>query len=246
MRIPVLLVIGATVILGARQPAKKQFLLKDGDRIVFLGDSITQFASGPEGYITLFNVFCGVNGHEVESVNAGISGHKSNQMLDRLDHDVLSRKPAWVSVSCGVNDVWHGEKGVPLPDYQKNMTEIVDRCTSAGARVLLLTATPIFEDPATTFNLKLADYNDILRGLAKEKGLVLCDLNKACLAVYKQKRTKENVLTTDGVHMQPRGNRLMAREIARALGATPQEIARAEARWELQGNLSVRDNPSRN
>ena len=204
--------------------------------IVFLGDSITEGASSPQGYITLFNQFCEANGYKVKSINAGISGHKSNDMLKRLQKDVLDKHPDWVSISCGVNDVWHGEKGVPLPDYRKNMTEMVDRCTASGAKVLLLTATPIFENLDRPENKKLAAYNDFLRQLANEKKIVLCDLNQAFTAVYEKKRTKDNVLTTDGVHMKPSGYRLMAMEILKSLDAKPTEIAKAERRWESKEN----------
>jgi len=220
----------------AGQPTQKS-ILKDGDTIVFLGDSITQGGAKPEGYVTLFKLFCDVNGYEVNVINAGISGHKSNDMLARLQKDVLDHRPTWVSISCGVNDVWHGTKGVALPDYKKNMTEIVDRCLAAGAKVLLLTATPIFENLDSPENEKLTAYNEFLRHLAKEKRIVLCDLNKAFAAVYKEKRRKGNLLTTDGVHMRPRGNRLMAREIVKTLGATTREIRATEQRWELQNNL---------
>jgi lysophospholipase L1-like esterase len=209
------------------------FLLKDGETIVFLGDSITQAAGRPEGYISLFDLFCGVHGYQVESVNAGIGGHKSSDMLARLESDVLRHRPDWVSVSCGVNDVWHGEKGVSLADYQSNMREIVDRCLAAGAKVLLLTATPIHEDLDSPENIKLRPYNDFLRQLAKEKELLLCDLSAAFEQVYRTKLRGGNMLTADGVHMNPRGNRLMAREILKALKATNPQLRRAEDRWEL-------------
>lgn len=210
------------------------FLVKEGGTIVFLGDSITQAGTGAEGYITLFKLACDAAGHRVEAINAGISGHKSNDMLARLQRDVIDRKPDWVSISCGVNDVWHGERGVPLPDYKKNMAEIVERCQRAGIEVLLLTATPIHEDPNSKENQKLAAYNEYLREMAKEKKVLLCDLNKAFLAVYEKKAVKENVLTTDGVHMNPDGNRLMAREIFRSLGATPGELERVQRLWQSQ------------
>jgi len=157
-------------------------------------------------------------------------------MLARLKKDVIDRHPNWVSISCGVNDVWHGERGVPLPEYNKNMTQIVERCRAAGIKIVLLTATPIHENPNSKENQKLAAYNEFLRQLAKEKNILLCDLNKAFLSVYEKKRGDKNLLTTDGVHMNPKGNRLMAREIFGALGATRQEINRANWRWELQGN----------
>ncbi|NQT82312.1 SGNH/GDSL hydrolase family protein [bacterium] len=217
--------------------AENGFKLKDGETIVFLGDSITQAGTAAEGYITLFKLACDVTGHRIKFINSGISGHKSNDMLARLQKDVIDHHPDWVSISCGVNDVWHGERGVPLPDYKKNMTKIVDRCLAAGIKVLLLTATPIYEDPNSKENKKLAAYNDFLRQLAKEKKVLLCDLNEAFMSLYAKKRTKDNIWTTDGVHMKPRGNRLMAREIFRALGATRQEINRANWRWELKENL---------
>ncbi|MBN2329407.1 MAG: SGNH/GDSL hydrolase family protein [Candidatus Omnitrophica bacterium] len=223
------------------------FLLKDGDTIVFLGDSITQLGKAPEGYVTLFKMFCDVSGYEVNVINAGISGHKSNDMLARLDKDVLSHHPDVVSISCGVNDVWHAFKkdnpsGVPLPEYKKNMTEIVDRCLQSGAKVLLLTATPIFEDLNSEENQKLAAYNEFLRQLAKEKidagkNIILCDLNQTFQDWYKQKMRQDNLLTTDGVHMNPRGNRLMAAHIIQSLGATNRELALVKKRWELINNM---------
>ena len=44
-------------------------------------------------------------GLELSHVPAGKSGHKSNDMLKRLDKDVISKKPQWMTLSCGVNDV---------------------------------------------------------------------------------------------------------------------------------------------
>lgn len=217
--------------------AEASFLLKDGDTIVFLGDSITQAGAKPEGYVSLVKLFCGVNGYAVRAINAGISGHKSNDMLARLDKDVLAHRPHWISISCGVNDVWHGERGVALDQYQQNMTEMVDRCLKAGAKVLLLTATPIHENLDSPENQRLQAYNDFLRRLAAEKQILLCDLFKAFAEVYKNKRRTENLMTTDGVHMNPRGNRFMAREILRSLGAVPPELRRAEKRWELINNF---------
>ncbi len=222
--------------LGHAAPDK--FLLEDGDSIVFLGDSITQAGSKPEGYVSLFKLTCDMNGYEVKVINSGISGHKSNDMLARLDRDVIGLEPDWVSISCGVNDVWHGEKGVPLPDYKKNMTEIVERCQQAGIKVLLLTATPIYEDLQGPENKKLRHYNAFLRQLAKEKNLLLCDLFKAFAETYQLKLENDfRLLTTDGVHMKPRGNRLMARKILQTLGMTRREMRLAEKRWELVNNM---------
>ncbi len=99
---------------------------QDGQTVAFLGDSITQGGwQNPAGYVRLIVAGFSNNGVSIKPVPAGISGHKSDQMLARLDRDVLSKKPDWMTLSCGVNDVWHGEKGIPLDRYKSNITAIV-------------------------------------------------------------------------------------------------------------------------
>jgi len=237
----IILSIFALVLTALPQSgAAQEFKLHDGDSIVFLGDSITQAGKQPEGYTTLFKVFCDINGFEVDVINAGIGGHKSNDMLARLQKDVLSHNPTWVSISCGVNDVWHSFKekptGVPLPQYQKNMTEIVDRCLNSGAKVILLTSTPIYEKIDSAQNQKLKPYNVFLRQLAKDKKIILCDLSKIFLNLYGKKLRDDRLLTLDGVHMNPRGNRIMAAEIIKSLGGA-KHLRLAKKRWELINNM---------
>ena len=88
-------------------------LAKPDASIAFLGDSITQQGAGPLGYVTLVLKGLEANGIQVKGIKAGISGHKSNNMLARLERDVLRHKPTIMTLSCGVNDVWHGKNGVP-------------------------------------------------------------------------------------------------------------------------------------
>src|SRR6476620_5440369 len=70
---------------------------KSGEKIAFLGDSITAGGWGnPLGYVRLVMAGLEANGVKAEAVPAGISGHKSNQMLARLQKDVLDKKPNWM------------------------------------------------------------------------------------------------------------------------------------------------------
>lgn len=89
-----------------------EILVKDGDTLAFLGDSITQQGQqNPDGYVNLTIRALASEGVNVKPVKAGISGHKSDNMLARLNRDVLSKKPRWMTLSCGVNDVWHQDYG---------------------------------------------------------------------------------------------------------------------------------------
>jgi len=213
--------------------ASAEIAVKSGEKVAFLGDSITQGGwSNPKGYVRLTVAGLKANGVEVDTVPAGISGHKSNQMLERLDRDVLSKKPQWMTLSCGVNDVWHGVKGVPLEDYKKNIREIVDKCAAANVKVVILTATVIKEQLDNADNQKLAGYNDFLRELAKEKKLPVADLNAMFQARIKaENKPDQKVLTRDGVHMNDAGDELMAEGVLRAFGVDDAGMAKAKEAW---------------
>ncbi len=110
--VAVALAIGASGLQAAELP------VKDGQKIAFLGDSITQQGAGTGGYVRLVISGLEANGIKATAIPAGISGHKSNQMLERLDRDVLSKKPDWMTLSCGVNDVLARREGRPARPVQ--------------------------------------------------------------------------------------------------------------------------------
>ena len=92
----------------ADEPAKPTLApVAKGDRIVFLGDSITQAGVGPKGYVTLIKNALADKGATV--IGAGISGNKVPDIQGRLQKDVLDKKPTLVVVYIGINDVWHGQ-----------------------------------------------------------------------------------------------------------------------------------------
>ncbi|MBR2425136.1 MAG: hypothetical protein IKB16_00180 [Lentisphaeria bacterium] len=214
-----------------------EIVIKNGDKIAFLGDSIT--AQGDIfscGYINLVMSALKINGVNAQKVPAGRGGNKSYHMLARLERDVLSKKPQYMTLSCGMNDVWHGKRGVPLDKYKVDITKIVEKAQAAGIKVYILTATMIGEDQKSKTNQKLIAYNDFLRQLAKEKNCVLVDLNKDMqefIASIKKKypKLKNCIATYDGVHMNPMGNIVMARGLLKAFGLTGEQIAKCEADW---------------
>jgi lysophospholipase L1-like esterase len=154
-------------------------------------------------------------------------------MLGRLERDVLSKKPDWMTLSCGVNDVWHGANGVPLDPYKANITKIVEQCQAAGIKVMILTSTMIGEDQPNENNQKLMPYNEFLRTLAKEKGCLLADLNANMQEVITKAgpEKKGNILTGDGVHMNPAGNEMMASGVLKAFGLSAEQLATAQKSW---------------
>ncbi len=227
------LTLTASALVGLSMPLQAGIGVKEGEKIAFLGDSITQAGARPNGYVRLAIRGLEAAGVKTSAIPAGISGHKSNQMIARLEPHVLSKKPNWMTLSCGVNDVWHGKRGVSLADYKVNITKIVDRCQSAGVKVMILTSTMIGEDKGNANNKKLATYNDFLKDLAKEKKCLLADLNadmQAAIAASADKKGGK-LLTSDGVHMNPDGNKMMATGVLKAFGLSAEELKKAQAAW---------------
>ena len=223
-------------VMSGGAVAGEQSQVKTGDKIAFLGDSITEAgANHPGGYVQLVVSGLAANDIKVELIPAGISGHKSDQMLERLDRDVISKKPDWMTLSCGVNDVWHGANGIPLDAYQKNMTAIVNQARAADIKVMILTSTMIGEDAQSPNNTTIESYNAFLRGLAAKKKCLLADLNAdmqaAILPAAAGGAQVELQLTTDGVHMGPLGDRMMARGILKAFGLSETQLQNADEAW---------------
>ncbi len=163
----------------------------------------------------------------IEVIGAGISGNKVPDLQKRLDKDVISRKPTLVVIYIGINDVWHGEKdparGTPKDRFEAGLKEIIGKCEAAGARVLLCTPSVIGEkqDGSNNLDVKLDEYADISRKVAKEAKIPLCDLRKAFLD-HLRKNNPDNrergILTSDRVHLNDAGNRFVAQVMLKCLG----------------------------
>jgi lysophospholipase L1-like esterase len=218
------LIASLIAILGpAPADSPKELQLKPGDQIVAIGDSIT--AAG--GYL-----------HDVDAVlsaeypalkipkiiNTGIGGQKAEDLLPRFKKDVVDRKPQWVTLSIGINDVWHrlGQPHDPkvLEKYSENVAKMVDMAQAAGIKVILLSPTVIQEDETQEGNKRLLMYVAAEKKIAEEKKCQFVDLHQMFVQVLAKKPTtvKGNWLTGDGVHMQALGDGIMALGILRSLG----------------------------
>jgi lysophospholipase L1-like esterase len=201
--------------------------LKQGERIVFLGDSITQAGAGPGGYVTLVKEAIAKQQPDlgVEVIGAGISGNKVPDLEKRLQRDVLDKKPTIVVIYIGINDVWHSQsnRGTPKDAYAKGLHSLIDQIQKAGARVILATPSVIGEktDGSNQLDTMLDEYSQISRQVAKDAGVQLLDLHQQFQDYLKQNNSKnaeKNVLTSDGVHLNAAGNQFVAARMMEALG----------------------------
>ena len=195
----------------------------NGDRIAFLGDSITQNGSDdPRGWVNIVESRVRKEIDEVAFIHAGIGGNTSADMLKRINFDVIRRKPTWVFFSCGVNDSPNpaaDNPGVPLDKYVKNVSTIFDKLDKTGAKIVVLSQTPVLEDdPNYAANINLVSYNAELKRMALERKYIYLDPGAAIRkAIAEKKDPKKRSLTWDGTHLNDRGNAIFADAVLKGL-----------------------------
>jgi len=203
-------------------------------KVVFLGDSITQNAvinsDKFKGFISLLGENVGQN---TELIGKGIGGDKVSDLLTRYRDDVIKLNPDMVFIYIGINDVWHKYDygtGTDIDLYENGLRQIIADLKENGVEVILCTPTVIgenkgeftlvnqFKDIETMeiMNNDLDDYSDVIRKLSREFDTKLLDLRKIFMQ-YISENNPENkskgVLTTDGVHLNNLGSKLIANEM---------------------------------
>jgi isoamyl acetate esterase len=221
MRMFFLLILGSLVVFSSA------FITQQKKKIIFFGDSITQAGVNPNGYVTRIAELIAKEGlkSNYELVGAGIGGNKIYDLFLRMEEDVISRKPDIVVIYVGVNDVWHKTShgtGTDADKFEKFYNAVINRLTSNGIRVVLVTPAVIGErtDFSNAQDGDLNHYSNIIRTIAVQRKLPLVDLRDAFLSYNKQNNpdNKESgILTTDRVHLNDKGNQLVAEEMWRVL-----------------------------
>jgi len=199
------------------------FMVQQKKKIIFFGDSITQAGVQPGGYIMKIGDLAAKENLQggFEFIGAGVGGNKVYDLYLRLEEDVLNKKPDVVFIYVGVNDVWHKQShgtGTDADKFEKFYTTLIAKLQGNGAEVILVTPAVIGErtDFSNQLDGDLNHYSNIIRDLAKQHKLKLVDLRTSFLE-YNRKNNPENkesgILTTDRVHLNDKGNQLVADEM---------------------------------
>jgi lysophospholipase L1-like esterase len=223
-------------LLGpASSDSPQELLLKPGDQIVAIGDSITQDG----GYLRNIDAVLAAQYPDLKLpkiINVGISGQKAEDLIQRFQRDVVDKKPQWLTLSIGINDVWHRvndpHKDEVLKNYTDNVAKMVDAAQAAGIKVILLSPTVITEDPSAEGNKRLKSYVEAEQKIAAEKKCRFANLYATFLTALEKKPadTQGNYLTSDGVHMNGRGGALMALCALRQFGVPDAKIVAADSK----------------
>lgn len=206
----------ATVLLAANALAS-EFAIHDGDRVVFLGDSITEqrlyttyieayaLTRHPEWKLWFRNVGWGGDtswlrqrSHPDEAKLFAADENAQQQMVDNavkhgLERDVLPLKPTFVTVKFGMNDhSYQAFREDIFRAYVRSQTEIAEVLKANGARVAFLTPQPIEDkhpDPDKDIrNQSLRKFSDGLKEVATKEGATFVDQFEPYMAVLLRER----------------------------------------------------------
>lgn len=207
--------IAAVVVLASFAQDKKK-------KVVFFGDSITEAGAKPGGYITLLRDKLAQQGNNnYELAGAGIGGNKVYDLYLRMESDVLAQQPDIVVIYVGVNDVWHKRSfgtGTDPDKFEKFYRAIIKKLEAQHIKVVMCTPATIGEHKNFTNpqDGELNQYSEIIRKIAASENIPVVDL-RSVYTTYLQSNNPEDkdrgILTVDGVHMNEKGNAMLADEM---------------------------------
>jgi len=203
--------------------AQNRVTLKKGDRIVFLGDSLTYLAGKElpkehvtKGFVRIVREALKERHPEkqieVDWVSTG--GGIVQTLLKLVNEKVMAKKPTIVVIQIGCNDArWISER-----EFENGLEELVDRLKTAGIQVVQCTLTAVGEkhDGSNPDDKNLEIFAATARKVATAKKVPLIDLRKAFLAHWKEHNPKNEptgILTYDGNHFNDAGHRLVAEQM---------------------------------
>jgi len=197
--------------------------LRPGDTILFQGDSITDVGrrDTPDGLGTgypaiLHGWFRALRPDAgYQTINRGIGGDRTAELVARWKPDCLDLKPDVLSISIGVNDVWrirgewNGQTYLDGTQFEANYRRLLDQARGAGIdRIVLMSPTTIEEERDAELSQLLDERTAQVRSLAQEYKALYVPTREAFVAALKA--SPKTQWTLDGCHPTVAGHALLA------------------------------------
>lgn len=216
---------------------------KDGDRIAFVGNSITD-GGHFHSYVWLYYM-THFPDMRITCYNVGIGGDVSKQIARRFDTDVLSRKPTVITLSWGMNDTGYMEwlRSDAKQTFKSRLDTSIKYYRQVEAKLLklpnirkvLIASSPYDEFTAATPNnlykgksaalLQVAEFQE---AAAKKNNWDFIDLNRPMTEINRREQEKNlaySLTPGDRVHPDNDGHMVMAYLILKAQGLAGSSVA---------------------
>lgn len=211
-------------------------LFDRGDKILFIGDSISDYERARPVGEGLFNAWgrsyvadagsllsCMYPEMHLRIVNMGISGNQCRDLEARWQTDVFDQNPDWVSVLIGINDVWcqfdspeMKELHVAPEDFRACYERLIQATLPRVKGMILMT--PYFMEPNTAdpMRARMDEYGAIVKELAAKYRLTLVDLQAGWDKLFRHMHPMN--IAWDRVHPNQIGCMYIARQFLAAVG----------------------------
>lgn len=246
--IAVVVLVLLPAIASAADLASPPAVALTGQRVLVLGDSITQDGR----YVTFLEYYLhqlapreksdlisiGLSSETVSGLSENGHPYPRPCVLERLDRALNAAKPRLVFACYGMNDgIYHPPSAERLAAFNDGLHQLIKQVRAAGAQLVLLTP-PIFDAlplraktvPATAtefgYGKPYAGYDEVLGEFARtelalhEPGVTVVDLHGPLTTALASQRKSDPTFTfsPDGVHPNDAGHLLIARTLLEGLG----------------------------
>ena len=176
-------------------------------RVVFMGDSITEFWSISDPYFFSKNLY----------IHRGISGQTTPQMLVRFRADVIALRPEIVVILAGINDIAENTGPTTLDTIANNLYSMAELAEANHIKVILCSVLPANDFPWNS-NQKPAEkirvLNTMIKNYADAKGILYLDYFSSMLDEYNGLKA---IYSGDGVHPNKLGYQIMTSLVEKAI-----------------------------
>jgi lysophospholipase L1-like esterase len=216
--------------------------LPTGTRIVFLGDSLTDFYRGRNYVDLVTRALARKNAQSATVINAGKAANNIGHIEARLTKDVVEQKPTHVFLFEGANDSkrhYSPTTGLgtrwayPFEDYPKTYRAVVERIQKeCRCKLVLMTTAPGDQRILEPFRKRAEIYGQAInffcleesvalavktqKEIAQSLGLPVIDVNAHFLG-WMEKNAEQYLHVDDGVHISEEGNLQVALLVLRYL-----------------------------
>jgi len=211
-------------------------LLNKGDKLLFIGDSITDcerkrpegeglFGALGKGYVSLVDALLQAVYPElgIRVVNKGIGGNTVRDLDGRWQDDVLDQQPDWLAIMIGINDVWRQfdtpfikEWHVYAAEYETTLRKLVSETKPTVKGLVLMTPFYLESNEQDKMRYMMDQYGAIVKKIAEEFDVIFVDTQAAFNVVLEELYSA--TLAWDRVHPTAAGHMVLARAFLDTIG----------------------------
>lgn len=251
-----LIVLACHCALAADEP----FELRDGDRVIFLGNSFFERAIDygvietawsvrwPDRNVSFRNLGWDgdtVYGHSRAGGRRRAVFGDAEEGFQRLVEHVKSLKPTMVVLAYGFNESFEGADGVLA--FEVGLRRLVNELSGDGIRFVFFSAVPlqpergpkgslrtVVEKHIRKRNQQLVAYNAVIEKLARDRKCPFVDLFTPLLQ-------SDKILTENGIHLNRLGYERIAEATAEQLKLPPPKIVAANQLERIRHAVSKKN-----